>query len=97
MIPVVVLLLPWSPRNSIVFDRLILANSGLWMAMWQSFGEYDNEFGAANDDTVTLQQMRAEDHTEEYDTPEYDDLFRGNSCGFCAIIPFGWPRQWSDA
>jgi len=77
IIPVVVLLLPWSARNSIVFDRLIPTNSGLWMAMWQSFGEYDNEFGAANDDMVTLQQMRAEGHTEEYDTPEYDDLFRG--------------------
>jgi 4-amino-4-deoxy-L-arabinose transferase-like glycosyltransferase len=75
-IPVVLLLLPWSVRNAIVFDRVIPTNSGLWMAMWQSFGEYDNDFGASNSDMVTLQQMRAQGHPEAYDTPEYDDLFR---------------------
>ena len=76
MIPVVMLLLPWSFRNTVVFDRVIPTNSGLWMAMWQSFGEYDNEFGASNNDMETLQQMRAQGYTEEYDTPEYDDLFQ---------------------
>ncbi len=75
-IPVLLLLAPWTIRNYDVFHRVIPTNTGLFMALWQSFGEYENDFGAVNDDAVTLQQMRAQGHTEEYDSPEYDDLFR---------------------
>jgi len=76
MIPVAVAIVPWTVRNYTVFDRLIPTNSGLWMAMWQSFGEYPNDFGASNNDNVTLAQMRALGYTESYESPEYDDLFR---------------------
>ena len=89
MIPLVLLLLPWSIRNENVFDRLIPTNSGLWLAMWQSFGEYENDFGAVNNDVVTLQQVRAQGHTEEFDTPEYDDLFRGKVLEVLRTQP-GW-------
>jgi hypothetical protein len=89
LIPVILLLLPWSLRNYAVFDRVIPTNSGLWMAMWQSFGEYQNDFGAVNNDMVTLQQMRALGYTEEYDTPEYDDLFRGRVLEVLRTRP-GW-------
>lgn len=89
MIPVMLLILPWSIRNYSVFDRLIPTNSGLWLAMWQSFGEYENDFGAVNNDVVTLQQVRAQGHTEEFDTPEYDDLFREKVLGVLRTQP-GW-------
>ena len=76
IVPALFFLLPWTIRNYRVFHRFIPTNSGLWVAMWQSFGEYENSFGAVNNDVVTLRQMRALGHTEEFDSPEYDDLFR---------------------
>jgi len=89
IIPLMLLILPWTIRNYTVFDRLIPTNSGLWLAMWQSFGEYENDFGAVNNDVVTLQQVRAQGHTEEFDTPEYDDLFRGKVLEVLRTQP-GW-------
>ncbi len=76
IVPIILILLPWTVRNEQVFDRLIPTNTGLWMAMWQSFGEYPNDFGAVNNDRVTLKQMRDAGYMEAYDTPEYDALFR---------------------
>ncbi len=76
LLPIVFLLLPWTIRNYAVFGKVIPTNSGLWLAMWQSFGEYPNDFGAVNNDVVTLRQMRNAGHTEGFDTPEYDALFK---------------------
>ncbi|MEX1138024.1 MAG: glycosyltransferase family 39 protein, partial [Bacteroidota bacterium] len=76
LLPIVLLITPWSIRNSMVFDRILPTNSGLWLAMWQSFGEYENDFGAVNNDVVTFQQTREWGYTAAFDTPEYDDIFR---------------------
>jgi len=88
-IPIVVLLLPWTIRNAQVFHRFIPTNTGLWMATWQSFGEYRNDFGAVNDDLATLRQMRDQGYTEAYDSPAYDDLFRPKVIGVITTEP-GW-------
>lgn len=92
MIPVVILLLPWTIRNYVVFDRIIPTNTGLWVAMWQSFGEYENDFGAVNNDVVSVGQMRAAGHDEPFDSPEYDALFRPKVMQVLAERPFwvGW-------
>ncbi len=76
LVPILLLITPWSIRNSMVFDRILPTNSGLWLALWQSFGEYENNFGAVNSDVVTFQQTREWGYTAAFDTPEYDDIFR---------------------
>lgn len=76
LVPILLLITPWSIRNSMVFDRFLPTNSGLWLALWQSFGEYENDFGAVNSDVVTFQQTREWGYTAAFDTPEYDDIFR---------------------
>lgn len=76
LLPIVLLITPWSIRNSMVFDRILPTNSGLWLALWQSFGEYENDFGAVNSDVETFQQTREWGYTAAFDTPEYDDIFR---------------------
>ncbi len=81
MVPVLLLLTPWTARNFLIFDRLIPTNTGMWVAMWECFGEYPNEFGAVHNDVVTLEQMRKEGHAEAFDAPEYDDLFRPKVLG----------------
>lgn len=76
LLPIVLLITPWSIRNSVVFDRILPTNSGLWLALWQSFGEYENDFGAVNNDVATFQQSKEWGYTAAFDTPEYDDIFR---------------------
>lgn len=75
-LPAVILLTPWTARNYEVFGRLIPTNSGLWVALWQSFGEYPNDFGAVNNDIVTAQQIRAEGHDVDFSTVEFDELIK---------------------
>lgn len=76
VLPAAVLLAPWTARNYEVFGRLIPTNSGLWVALWQSFGEYPNDFGAVNNDMVTAQQIRAEGHDVDFSTVEFDELIK---------------------
>ncbi len=89
LIPILLLMTPWAIRNSIVFDRFIPTNSGLWLALWQSFGEYENDFGAVNNDLVTFQQTREWGFTAAFDTPEYDDIFRDRVLRVVSEQP-GW-------
>lgn len=87
LLPILLLITPWAIRNSIVFDRVIPTNSGLWLALWQSFGEYENDFGAVNNDLVTFQQTREWGFTAAFDTPEYDDIFKERVLGVVSERP----------
>ncbi len=76
ILPAVILLAPWTARNYEVFGRLIPTNSGLWVALWQSFGEYPNNFGAVNNDKITVQQIRAEGHDVDFSAVGFDELIK---------------------
>jgi hypothetical protein len=89
LLPIIVLLLPWTLRNMMVFDRVIPTNTGLWLAMWQSFGEYENDYGAVNNDQVTFQQTREWGYSADFDSPEYDDIFKSRVFEVIADDP-GW-------
>jgi hypothetical protein len=69
-------LLPWTLRNYLVFDRLILTNTFFWPTVWEGFGEVANPFGAVLDDRRTFLQASAEKPGMTYGSPEYDDHFQ---------------------
>ena len=77
LVPVIMLLLPWWIRNYVAFERFIPTQSGLWMAWWQGFGEFENPFGVVTNDALTYQQYQNEGGTLAYFSFEYaDDHFR---------------------
>ncbi|MFC1712111.1 ArnT family glycosyltransferase [Candidatus Poribacteria bacterium] len=76
LIPIVLLLSPWTIRNYVVFHKFIPTNVGLWIATWEGFGEFENDFGAVYSDAITYQQIRDAGHDVEYHSVECDSLFK---------------------
>lgn len=70
------LAVPWTIRNYEEFDRFIPMRTGVGQNLWEGLGEIDNDFGAVLDDQVTERQVREEDPSLVYGTPEYDDHLR---------------------
>jgi 4-amino-4-deoxy-L-arabinose transferase-like glycosyltransferase len=67
---------PWTVRNYEEFDRFIPMRIGVGQNLWEGLGEIDNDFGAVLDDQVTERQVREEDPSLVYGTPEYDEHLR---------------------
>jgi len=88
MFMVLMLLSPWTIRNYVVFHRFIPTNAGLWMSTWQSFGEFENDFGAILSDEKTYEQMQNAGYDAEFKSVEYDDLFKPKVFGVIKDKPF---------
>jgi hypothetical protein len=73
---VLVILSPWVIRNYVVFERFILTRTPFYQTMWEGFGEFQNPFGAVNNDEATYQQMRKEGFQGRLATAEYDDFIK---------------------
>jgi hypothetical protein len=76
LVAAVALAAPWTIRNYEEFDRFIPMRIGVGQNLWEGLGEIDNDFGAVLDDQVTERQVREEDPSLVYGTPEYDDHLR---------------------
>jgi 4-amino-4-deoxy-L-arabinose transferase-like glycosyltransferase len=75
----VLLLVPWTIRNYVVFHRFIPTRSGSGVVLWQGLGETHNDFGAIDDDWATYLEVHRVRPNLEYESPAYDEYLRGRA------------------